>query len=259
MAAFWKRSRPSNTWAQALQPGSSDPVGWLDDRMLAPDLTRGVRVGDVLPTGFDAYVRIMHPVTTRDGPTTWAVIAEQTGRVAHPRMQWQAIAYPAQGREPPAVTGDGPAQGVFPLDLMTNLIDILSIHTSTPETTHFTVAAGTPGLPDSATATIDHGGRPHLLLVADLSAGTRAFVLDPTGEPVDPHVSPHLWWPDDHAWVVATDVDFRSTMVAAPRACADQIVADPTFETFEVGVDDRADLGGDDRNPLPPPLAHLFS
>jgi hypothetical protein len=234
-------------------------VEWLSQRISAPDLARGVRVGDVVPTGFDAYVRIMHPVPTPDGPTSWAVIAEQTGRVAHPRMQWQAIAYPAQGRQAPAVTGDGPAQGAFPLDLTANLIDILSIHTSTPETTHFAVAAATAGLPEAQMPTIDHAGRPHLLFVADLSAGTRAFVLSPDGEPVDPHVSPHLWWPDDHAWVVATDVDFRSTMVAAPRTCADQIMADPTFETFEVGVDDRADLGGDDRNPLPPPLAHLFS
>jgi hypothetical protein len=227
--------------------------------MLAPDLTRGVRVGDVLPTGFDAYVRIMHPVPTPDGPAAWTDIAGRTGRVAHPRMQWQAIAYPAQGYQAPAVTGDGPAQGAFPLDLMASLIDILSIHTAMPETTHYTVWAGTAGIPESDTVTIDHGGRAHLLFVADISAGARAFVLDAHGEPVEPHVSPHLWWPDDHAWVVATDVDFRSTMVAAPRTCADQILADPAFEAFEVGVEDRADLGGDDRNPLPPPLAHLFS
>lgn len=259
MAAFWKRARLSTTWADALQHGSAEAAAWLGERMLAPDLTRGVRVGDVLPTGFESYVRIMHPVPTPDGPITWAAVAERTGRIAHPRMQWQAVAYPAEGHEVPAVTGDGPSQGAVPLDLMANLIDILSIHTSTPETTHFTVSTAAPGLPDSDTVTIEHGGRRHLLFVADLSAGARPFVLDPHGEPVDPHVSPHLWWPDDRAWVVATDVDFRSTLVASPRACADRILSDPAFETFEVGVDDRADLGGDDRNPLPPSLAHLFS
>lgn len=259
MAAFWKRPRLSNAWADALQPGSPEAARWVTERLLAPDLTRGVRVGDVLPNGFEAYVRIMHPVPTPDGPTTWAAIAERTGRVAHPRMQWQAIAFPAPGHQAPVVTGDGPAQGAFPLELMTSLIDILGIHTSTAETVHFMVWEGTAELPESDAATIDLAGRRHLVFTADLSAGTRAVVLDPHGEPVEPHISPHLWWPDDRAWVVATDVDFRSTLVAAPRDCADQILTDPTFETFEVSVEDRADLGGDDRNPLPPPLAHLFS
>ena len=259
MAAFWKRPRLSNAWADALQAGSPEAARWLTERLLASDLTRGVRVGDVLPTGFQAYVRIMHPVPTPDGPTTWTAIAERTGRVAHSRMQWQAIAYPAPGHQPPVVAGDGPSQGAFPLELMVSLIDILSIHTSTAETVHFTVWEGTAELPESDASTVDLAGRRHLVFTADLSAGTRAIVLDPHGAPIEPHISPNVWWPDDRTWVVATDVDFRSTLVAAPRDCADQILADATFEAFEVAIDDRADLGGDDRNPLPPPLAHLFS
>lgn len=259
MAAFWRRTRLSDAWAESLQSAPPGAAAWLSDRMLPADLTRGVRVGDVVPSGYEAYVRIMHPVPTPSGPTTWTAVAERTGRVAHPRMQWQAITYPAPGHDAPEVLDDGPSQGAFPSDLMSGLLDILSIHTSTIDRAYFAIAAGTKALPETDAATVEHGGRTYHLFTADLSTAARPLVVDAQGQPVDPPVSPHVWWPEDHAWVVATDVDFRSTLVAAPRSCADQILADPTFESFEVGLEDRADLGGDDKNPLPPPLAHLFS
>jgi hypothetical protein len=257
--AFWKRVRPSPTYAEGLASAPAEAAAWLRGRMLDPDLTRGVRVGDVLPTAFGAYVRIMHPVPTPGGPTTWADIAERTGRVAHSRMQWQAIAYPAPGHDAPMVSGDGPAQGVLASELASALIDILSIHTGTPESCFLAIWHDAPGLPATSGTDVEHGGRTYHLFTTDLSTLARPLVVDPDGDPVQPPVSAHLWWPDDHAWFVATEVDFRSTLVGTSRVCADQILDDPTFETYEVAIDDRADLGGDDQNPLPPPLAHLFS
>jgi hypothetical protein len=52
-----------------------------------------------------------------------------------------------------------------------------------------------------------------------------------------PH-SPSLIWPDDHAWCVATDVDLRSTYIAASQALADELLSDGRLETWPVGLDD---------------------
>ena len=62
-------------------------------------------------------------------------------------------------------------------------------------------------------------------------------------------VTPSLAWPSDRAWVVATEIDFDSTLVACTAACADALVANPALEAVPVQPDDRLDLGGDVRNP----------
>lgn len=52
-------------------------------------------VGSVVPRGFPAYARILHPVRDRDGESaTWAAVCAQTQREAHALMQWQSIGSP---------------------------------------------------------------------------------------------------------------------------------------------------------------------
>lgn len=60
---------------------------------------------------------------------------------------------------------------------------------------------------------------------------------------------PQLIWPGDHAWVVASEIDWDSTIVAGPRSLVEAVLADERFEAFE--VDERADLTweGDTINP----------
>lgn len=53
---------------------------------------------------------------------------------------------------------------------------------------------------------------------------------------LDPH-SPSVLWPTDHAWVLATDVDYDSTIVAGTRELVDELLATPGIECFEVGSD----------------------
>lgn len=49
--------------------------------------------------------------------------------------------------------------------------------------------------------------------------------------------SPSLIWPDDHAWVLVTEVDFDSTIVAGSRALIDAICADPSLEAHPIPED----------------------
>lgn len=69
--------------------------------------------------------------------------------------------------------------------------------------------------------------------------GGAASALSPSA------VSPSLVWPADHAWVIATDVDADSTVVAGSAAAIRAVCADPRLEVRE--IDEGADLswGGD--------------
>lgn len=60
---------------------------------------------------------------------------------------------------------------------------------------------------------------------------------------------PQLVWPVDRAWVVASEIDWDSTIVAGSRGLVDAVLADEAFEAFE--VDEGADLSweGDLVNP----------
>ena len=55
----------------------------------------GGSVGSVVPRGFTAYARVLHPVGGYGGEsTTWSAVCATTGRVAHTLMQWQSISAP---------------------------------------------------------------------------------------------------------------------------------------------------------------------
>jgi hypothetical protein len=55
--------------------------------------------------------------------------------------------------------------------------------------------------------------------------------------------SPSILWPDDHAWVLATEIDFDSTLVAGTRALVRELVETPGLEVLPISTD--ADLTWD--------------
>jgi hypothetical protein len=46
--------------------------------------------------------------------------------------------------------------------------------------------------------------------------------------------SPSLMWPDDHAWCVATEIDFDSTLIAGNPETITAVVADPHLEAWQI-------------------------
>ncbi|MFB9313402.1 hypothetical protein [Nocardioides plantarum] len=46
--------------------------------------------------------------------------------------------------------------------------------------------------------------------------------------------SPSYWWPQDHSWVVHTEVDYDSTVIAGDARLADALLADPGLECHRV-------------------------
>ena len=61
-------------------------------------------------------------------------------------------------------------------------------------------------------------------------------------------LTPQLWWPEDRAWVVATEIDFDSTIVAATTAGAEALLNTEGIEALLLPADGRLDEGGDQIN-----------
>ncbi len=51
--------------------------------------------------------------------------------------------------------------------------------------------------------------------------------------------SPNLWWPNDRAWVVGTDVDGDDTLVAGSQTLIDAILVHPDLDARPVTAHDQ--------------------
>ncbi len=108
------------------------PASWIAPR-LQPFLQD---VGSVIPSGFEAYARLFHPVEeVVDGvprKRRWSDIAAENGRVAHPEMQFHMVSRPAGD---PVLAGyhrgDDPSWGSLPLEERRVLVELLRGETTT--------------------------------------------------------------------------------------------------------------------------------
>ena len=57
--------------------------------------------------------------------------------------------------------------------------------------------------------------------------------------------SPNIWWPEDRAWCVATDIDLYDTYVGGSQECIGAVLSNPDLEALSSRLDVRVDLGGD--------------
>ena len=79
------------------------------------------------------------------------------------------------------------------------------------------------------------GGRSYLLFRGSIDEAIRLhreFEFHP----------PTLWWPDDRAWFVHTEIDASSTYVGGSAALIGRLVGEQILESFEVEADTAAAL-----------------
>ncbi len=181
-----------------------------------------VSVVSLVPEGFASYVRVFHPLPAGE---RWADIARRGGAVVHPRMQFERIA-------PACPPGEEPRTGHLEAESLDPLAAILARHTATPDRCWFAVwdgwgrnarrddVLGAPwfGLPS----------RGYHLMTGPLTAASESECQPPFTQ------SPSLWWPDDRAWLVATEVDLDSTYVGCSEACAEAITASGALEAMRI-------------------------
>lgn len=246
----------------------------------------GSGVGALVPHGFEAYGRILHPALgSHDRPVSWATVAAWSGGSVHPRVQFEAMAKPRAGApERPAPFVSAPRIGNLPGPQLAALCQILAPHTSSADRCWFCLwegygwVQGSPamdrllasGQPDPRPAS-RHMGRLHGLHLrarshAPAPAGPRVripnrdYLLfegplegasdmgDRSSEGFFIPQSPNLFWPDDHAWCVATEIDLDSTYVGASAALIGDLLADTRLEALPVEVTDLVWATSDDVN-----------
>lgn len=61
--------------------------------------------------------------------------------------------------------------------------------------------------------------------------------------------SPNVFWPDDHAWCVATEIDLDSTYLGGTMKLISDVMADERLEAVPVDVTDPVWADSDDINP----------
>jgi hypothetical protein len=197
------------TWSQDIAAAD-----WIVHRLTGPTGT----VGSLMPAAFNAYGRILHP---RD-------------------------------------TAEPPAEGTLPAELAHALASVAAELTTTPERCWFGLWHGYGWLyPERSAAgrlrtrigtlaslssaedvpRVHLPNRDFLLYSAPISAATAL-----SGYPT--HQTPNLWWPDDRAWYVTTDIDLTSTYIGGSRLFIERVLADPRFTATPASLTDPLIGGG---------------
>lgn len=248
------------------------PARWIAERLhpFAQD------AGAIIPPGFEAYARIFHPATRQFGqvrmPVTWREIADANLRVHHPEMQFGAlvalVGTPSVAQQQPGLFDGWPQTGSLPLDLATVLVGLLAGHTSTPDLCWFAAWEGwgdpifltVGGSGDASVAppevvviarpkrhpTFKLPGRGYYVARAPLTAA-----LDTVYGVASHYQSASIWWPDDRAWCVATEVDLDWTYVGGSTQCIAAILGSPDLEALPARLSDGVSYASDPINPTP--------
>lgn len=222
---------------------------------------------DTVGAGFAAYARIFHPLGDELDSRRWRDVAAGNERVMHPSAQWEHITSPPGRPIPEHQTGRGypgaPDWGDLRPVFLRPLCELVAVHTTTPDRCWFAIWEGwgwwhgpTPIIQATRSGTVppavdyapdswqlDHRaprfdmpfGRTYLLYQGTAHDAAR-FGWWITASWFDAQ-SPSLFWPDDHAWCVATEIDFDTTLVGGSPALIESIIDSPALEALAIAAD----------------------
>lgn len=227
----------------------------------------GGKVEQLVPNGYDAYVRIFHPVTDESGQAvTWAEVAKRLGRTAHREMQWRRL----MGEEEPhegnsGWSGGKPMIGELKEPELAALCIVLEAHTENPRNCFFglsTIYSGVASAyPD--VVQLQWPARTFAVFEGPLSAADqvgyessqygRVVLVDGRLRQVPPtprwfSQAPNLIWPADHSWFVQSEYDLDSTLVGGNRVLVDALLDSAELETWEVERGDSLEAWADTIN-----------
>ena len=236
---------------------------WIAPRLSSWDDEYTITI--VVPAGFEAYARVLHPVETPDNGgrlVRWADVAAWNGMPLRKDAQFHSIALPPTApREPPPYGTQVPQPGsLYPPDAEV-LAALGRDWTATPEDCWFCVWDGFGWDGPSTVAVLTERGQPPEIVEerrrdpvpGPVRAGPRVHLphrdyflyqgpaaavvavarLDGTwGQ------CPNLWWPADRAWCAASEIDLPWTYVGGPRGLIDAILADDRIEALPAAPDD---------------------
>ena len=79
------------------------PADWIANRLLPWGRDLGTRACAIVPTGYEAYIRVFHHAEERVGSVAirrrWHELAQRSGRHMHPAVQFDRFAWPDPPQE----------------------------------------------------------------------------------------------------------------------------------------------------------------
>lgn len=223
---------------------ASDQIGvadWLVSSLFA---FQKYVAGSVVPPGYEAYARILHPAQSISGYVSWAKIADWSGRAYHPAMQFECIATPRNSNGVGPKPWDGQVPYDMPIQQSKVLAHLLGSFTATADKLWYLVWEGHGDVTHSSRPRIKRPQRSYLLYRGGIDdVGVRDM-------PEHHQEIPEYWFPEDKSWCVATDVDLSWTYVGGSRTCIDAILNSPNLESVPAGLNDGLTVESDEMNAL---------
>lgn len=214
----------------------SSAADWFAPRLLGHD--HWATAGSVLPTGYEAVVRVLHPVGESG---RWSDRARRTGHSMHPLVQWNCISGSTDGSQ---YEPDAPDEGSVPGPTLRAILANCPSHGDLLCAVWDGFGAWDERPADAAMLHIP--GRDYYLFAASDATTTVWPGMDPIWRQ-----SANVIWPADCSWIIAAEIDWGFTLVAASRTVADSLLTDDRLEAFEVDYRDDLSWFGDTINPLP--------
>ena len=224
-----RRTEPTGTLPLLTHLTDSAATDWLRTSLI----TFAKNVSSFLPGNFPAYARVYHPfesgIDASIAVASWRELSSRAGR----------------DLSDPAAAGDFAYHGVpnaqsrtgsLPATVIPVLVEHLRPATTIPEQCYFAVWEGfvSTVVPPLTSPQLELPNRVYNVFVGPVEAALTSLDSTPWS-----HQSASLWWPADHAWCVATEVDFAWTYVGGPRSCIDALLADPRLDSVETSAHAR--------------------
>ncbi|QIX27000.1 hypothetical protein ncot_10645 [Nocardioides sp. JQ2195] len=197
-------------------------------RWIAETIAPGTGIiRNYVPTDLDGVARVLHRAG-HDYDLTWKRISAASGETLSSDTQFDDIRQ-SLGEEPPAEVGS--------LDPVSQerLTEILTEWRATQASVFFgwwTGSAKVGRLPGVHGAPAYRGPRECVLFESEFDK--LAHLATEVG------VTPYHWFDASKSWLVVTELDFDSTLVAGPSDLIDAITSDTVLEAFETSY--SADL-----------------
>jgi hypothetical protein len=212
-------------------------LDWIKERVRSENVL-GTQINSLVPCDFDSYIRIFHPAQLNDAgkvrSVSWQEVAQWSGKTFRPSSQFHAVAGPALGT--PSFPFAEPVQGLLDDEVCEALVRNLVTPEDTPQHCFFALWEGYSEIRNEAPSR-----------VGVMFMGSKYMV---GSAPIDRAckfpVSPSYWWPSDRHWVVVTNIDLDSTIIACDPVVASRILSDGSLEAVKVSPEARIDLWSDD-------------
>lgn len=248
-------------------------ASWIEPRLLPfRGSSEGVLVGELVPSGFEDYARVLHPISRRVGDrddlVTWAEVARERDKRIHPEVRLSAV----MDADPFALPIE---LGSLPQPTLMALVAILREVSGTHDRCWFCIWEGygiwfggtsLRAVPSGAWRRwLEGRSRRREAVRRSMSEGevlarlTKVELMGrgPEGTPqrryllfrgpIDAtprlhsewHVSPNYWWPENRAWCVVSELDATSTYIGGSKPLVEWILQSPDLEAVPVELGHR--------------------